>query len=315
MNVYELIYWFNNIFITDYDKGKIKKINVVYIRNAYNRIMRILLKQFTDNEKITVNKLKQINITQNMKNKLIDIIQNKKNEFISIKEKNKKNEFILYNKLNNIDGIGSKKAKDLIRLGIKNKNDLKKKKWQGLLNEQTRILINYDISKNISNNFINEIKPKLIYKNKVYLVGGFLRNKPFSKDIDIIFVKKKINDLEHYINYLKSNFNIIIYLNGCAKMSILIKPKLNTTDVSYSTNTYVKMDIFITNSEEKYFMILYGTGSKEFNIKMRSIAKRKGYILNQKGLLNIKTNKYTEVSSENDIFNFLNIKYVKPENR
>ena len=67
-------------------------------------------------------------------------------------------------------------------------------------------------------------------------------------------------------------------------------------------------------------MLLYAIGSKKSNIKMRSLARRKGYILNQYGLYKLKdyNTKNAEpmpVKSERDFFKILKIPYVSPHNR
>ena len=243
-----------------------------------------------------------------MKKKLTNIIQNKSSLTLTKEQKKEIDNFTLFNKLSNIDGIGSKKAKELIKLGISSINDLKKKNWNNMISEPTRILLKHNIFKKIPNIFIKELETKLKFKNKVILVGGYLRKKSYSKDIDIVFIKSKKNDIDEYINYLKNHFNIIPYLQGYNKIAILLQDPTKN-------KKYIKIDIFITNKKEKYYMILYGTGSKEFNIKLRSIARKKGYLLNQKGLFKINTKKQISVNSEKEIFKMLNIKYIKPENR
>jgi DNA polymerase/3'-5' exonuclease PolX len=46
---------------------------------------------------------------------------------------------------------------------------------------------------------------------------------------------------------------------------------------------------------------------------MRSIAKKQGYKLSEYGLM--KDNRIEKISSEEDIFNILGMKYVKPSER
>lgn len=308
MKLYELIYYFNNIFLNDHKLLNKKFSNdFIFIKIAYNNIIKLLNEQFSHTENITPEKINKLNITKNMQKKLINIIQKKSKISLTKIQKKEIDELTLINKLSNIDGIGSKKAEELIKLGITNINDLKKKEWNVMLTESTRILLKYRIFKKIPHKFIKLLEPKLKFNNKVKLVGGYLRKKPFSKDIDIIFIKTKKYDLDNYINYLEGQFTVIPYLRGPNKISMLLKEHKNIK--------YIKIDIFITNIIEKYYMILYGTGSKEFNIKLRSIARKKGYLLNQKGLFKKNTSEFIPVSSEKCIFKLLDIQYIKPENR
>ena len=66
-----------------------------------------------------------------------------------------------------------------------------------------------------------------------------------------------------------------------------------------------------------YFTLLYFTGSYTFNIEMRKKALEKGLSLSEYGYTDIKTKKLLEydVKSEKDIFDIIDFKYIKPENR
>ena len=59
---------------------------------------------------------------------------------------------------------------------------------------------------------------------------------------------------------------------------------------------------------------MYFTGNREFNIRMRAIAKNKGYLLNQYGLFK-KTGQRVPIRDERDIFKKLNITYVRTDQR
>jgi DNA polymerase/3'-5' exonuclease PolX len=48
---------------------------------------------------------------------------------------------------------------------------------------------------------------------------------------------------------------------------------------------------------------------------MRGIARKKGYSLNEYSLTNIKTGEKVYVDTEEDIFKFLNMDYVIPQDR
>ena len=71
--------------------------------------------------------------------------------------------------------------------------------------------------------------------------------------------------------------------------------------------------------EEKYlpWYLLYFGSSREFSKKIRTIASKLGYKLNEMGLYNKKTGKRIEFNpvEEKEIFDFLKIEYVPPEKR
>jgi DNA polymerase (family 10) len=58
---------------------------------------------------------------------------------------------------------------------------------------------------------------------------------------------------------------------------------------------------------------LYFTGSYEFNEKMRGIAKRQGYKLNEYGLY--KGEKLIQIYCEKDVFDILGMNYLEPKDR
>jgi DNA polymerase/3'-5' exonuclease PolX len=112
--------------------------------------------------------------------------------------------------------------------------------------------------------------------------------------------------MDKYVSFLKKHFDIYVYAHGNDKVSLILK--INTD--------YIKLDVFRTSKEYQHAMLLYAIGSKKFNIKMRSAAKRKGYILNQYGLYKLESlNKPIHVNSEKDFFTILNIPYVSYDKR
>jgi DNA polymerase (family 10) len=62
------------------------------------------------------------------------------------------------------------------------------------------------------------------------------------------------------------------------------------------------------------YAMLHFTGSKVHNIKMRAIAKEKGWLLNQHGLFD-KDSNLIKCSTEKEIFDKLEIDYIEPEFR
>lgn len=149
------------------------------------------------------------------------------------------------------------------------------------MNKTTQTYLTYNPLKQIPYDVIKNLESYITSynKNQVKLVGGYLRRKKTSKDIDLVFVSSsntnyetKTKEINMYIKYLEKYFTVIIYLRGNDKISLLIKLKKQYINLINKEKKYMKMDIFITDENEKHFMILYGTGSKEFNIKMRGIA-------------------------------------------
>jgi DNA polymerase/3'-5' exonuclease PolX len=82
----------------------------------------------------------------------------------------------------------------------------------------------------------------------------------------------------------------------------------------YKDNHIRRIDIRFVTNDSFASALLYFTGSGEFNVKMRNIAKEKGYKLSEYGLFDKDDNK-VKLKSEKAIFKFLGMDYVEPENR
>ena len=98
---------------------------------------------------------------------------------------------------------------------------------------------------------------------------------------------------------------------------------LYSIDVRYETKGQVsrrfyyrdiKFDVRICKFVHRGAMLLTRTGPAKFNIAMRSIAKKLGYKLNEYGVW-LGDSNLTEGMPEEKIFEFLNLAYVKPEDR
>jgi DNA polymerase/3'-5' exonuclease PolX len=73
----------------------------------------------------------------------------------------------------------------------------------------------------------------------------------------------------------------------------------------------------MTPEEEFAYAILYFTGSQNFNVAFRSYALEKGYSLNEHTLKPMKEGvpPVPSMKTEKDIFAFLGLEYVEPEQR
>jgi DNA polymerase (family 10) len=76
-----------------------------------------------------------------------------------------------------------------------------------------------------------------------------------------------------------------------------------------------RVDIRFSRQSQFGSMLLYLTGSKAFNIKLREIAIGKGYKLNEYGIEDRTTQSLKEYATEEEIFSSLSMDYVVPELR
>jgi DNA polymerase/3'-5' exonuclease PolX len=75
----------------------------------------------------------------------------------------------------------------------------------------------------------------------------------------------------------------------------------------------IKVDFFLAKPEEYLTTKLFAIGSGNFNIIMRTQAKKRGYLLNNEGLF--KNGKRVLVKNEKEIFELVGVSYREPSQR
>ena len=232
------------------------------------------------------------------------------------------------NNLLKVFGIGNKKIKELEKMNIYSINNLKRAKKNKkivLTHQQLLGLKYYDkMERKISRNTIITITDKLrtivnnIYdKNnnkkqqiEITNAGSFRAAKSYSGDIDLLVHCDKINIKlinEIITKLINEKIIVDIFLRGTKKIISVIN----------IDNKFYQMDILFINTRELPWYLLYFGSSRDFSKKIRLYASKKGYKLNEKGLFDKISGKKIKVhvEKEEDIFKFLKIKYIKPENR
>ena len=218
----------------------------------------------------------------------------------------------------NIPSIGPKTAKLLYeKLKIKNISNLEtainKGKLKGIfgIKEKTieNILKGIAIVKRgrermtlaqaagVADEFVSALK-KLPEVKKISTAGSLRRQKETVRDIDILVISqkpKKIMDA-----FIKIPSVMDVTAEGGTKASVRTKED-------------VQVDCRVV--EEKSFgaALVYFTGSKNFNIKIRQIAIKKGLKVNEYGVF--KKERFVCGKTEEEVFKSLGMSYVEPELR
>jgi DNA polymerase/3'-5' exonuclease PolX len=79
-----------------------------------------------------------------------------------------------------------------------------------------------------------------------------------------------------------------------------------------------RLDLLVVPTEQFPFALLYFTGSGDFNVAFRKHALSLGYTLNEHTMVPLKGSSAPMppgMKSEKDIFAFLGLRYVPPEER
>jgi DNA polymerase/3'-5' exonuclease PolX len=141
---------------------------------------------------------------------------------------------------------------------------------------------------------VEKLKP---YCKQIMVVGSIRRKKPECKDIDIVLIPA--NPLALHAEILR--------LGVCTADG----PKL--TRVFHEST---QVDIYYANEDTWGTLVLIRTGPMENNLRLCTLAKKKGWQLKAggDGLVDPQTNKKI-AGDEESIFAALGLKYLLPEQR
>lgn len=215
-----------------------------------------------------------------------------------------------------IYGIGAKTSKKLEKKHIRTIDQLKL--TPSVLSNAQSIGLKYfsQISKAIPRAEVTEhirymksiIKDPNMFGVGSTLAGSYRRGSLNPNDIDLIItapIKPFIDKLGNYV--------LATLSAGKQKWAGVVR----LPNSKYARRLdIIKADKPTDTSGAYWFALLYFTGSKEFNIKIRHIAKLRGYKMDQTGLYGISTGRRVAgIKSEQDIFKFLNVTYKPAPDR
>jgi len=274
-------------------------------------------KQLKNTKGIGQKTLDKIDEIINSDKKLLKEIKNTEN---SIEKKIKINDEL--QKLKTVTGIGPAKAKSLLEKNIsldilldafkKSNNEiLSNLTHHQLLGLKYYTDLEHKIPRNIIEQFDNNLKtifPQFKYK----ICGSYRRKKNESGDIDLLFSFDS--------NYPYLNLDLIV--NELIDKNIIVDSLTDKGDTKFmgfaklSDYKYaMRIDIRIIPEKSFPFGTLYFTGSKKTNTYMRNIAIKNGLKLSEYGLEDKNGKSIKNLNSEQDIFKYLNLDYLEPENR
>ncbi len=155
----------------------------------------------------------------------------------------------------------------------------------------------YDISEQFVAPILDYLK-SLEYVEEAVAGGSFRRRKATVGDLDIIAISDQGDDVcQAFVEYDSVNE---ILSQGETKASVSLRSGL-------------QVDLRVVKRESFGAALLYFTGSKAHNIHLRNIAVDKGYKLNEYGVY--KGDEKIVGETEEEIYEFFNMPYIKPELR
>ncbi|MEO0091941.1 MAG: DNA polymerase/3'-5' exonuclease PolX [candidate division WOR-3 bacterium] len=136
--------------------------------------------------------------------------------------------------------------------------------------------------------------------------GSLRRMKETIGDIDILVTGKNGQKIINYFTQMPEVTQVLA--SGSTKGSVIIG----------SGEEAIQVDVRFVEPKSYGSALQYFTGSKEHNIKLRSLAKEKGLKLSEYGIYEIRSNgkeKYIAGESEEDVYQAIGLPWMPPEIR
>jgi DNA polymerase beta len=174
------------------------------------------------------------------------------------------------------------------------------------------VLLEYNEEKNKEALSADSAEQKLPFNITADVCGSFRRGALQSGDIDIVLVNKGENttDISWQNDIVALLFEMNFIQERLAHGGFIFRGICKFPDLQY----YRRIDLFFAPRDSWGCMILFSTGSGDFNMSMREEAKRKGFKLAQINLT-APDGSIIPCPTEKDVFRALNLPYVKPSDR
>lgn len=232
-----------------------------------------------------------------------------------------------FEELQQIYGVGPAKVRELLKLGIQTVEQLRTevKKNPLLLNDKQKVGLQYyeDLLKRIPReememhrSALPQWLPEEMKSWETEIVGSFRRGAATSGDIDVLIrippatsstTAKRL--LAAYVDQMKKAGYIeeVLALGEHKCMAICRLKGLPAR----------RLDLLLTPDEEYAYALLYFTGSDQFNVAFRNHAQQMGYTLNEHRLAPLTADMPSPppMKKEDDIFRFLGLRYISPNER
>ena len=316
-------------FDIDHAQNKKKRLSNSFRLQAIDKILSVL--QNFPNKITSSEQLKGIKgIGKNTLERVDEILSKGKLDEIIPGLQNQ--DYLKYiDELSDIYGIGERTAFDLYKNhNVKSIDDLVKLYKSGKISLPDQVLMGlkyHDIAKgNIPreeiekiDEYLHEILLKIDPQLFGIICGSYRRMAPTSGDIDMLLVHPDVKTLNSKVK-LKKNY-LSIFINKLIDEGFIVD-SLTSPDVStkymgfckYNDKPVRRIDIRFIPYNSYYAAILYFTGPKDFNKRMRRLAISLGYSLSEYGLTD-ENGKLITVNSEKEIFDILGMEYLSPDKR
>ncbi len=135
---------------------------------------------------------------------------------------------------------------------------------------------------------------------KVSVAGSIRRRNETVRDIDILVASREPQQVIKFFADLKNIKSVPV--EGESRCTVILDNNL-------------QVDLRVVEESSYGSALQYFTGSKDHDVKLRQIAKRKNWKLNEYGLFNNVNNERIAGENEEEIYKALDLEYIEPELR
>jgi DNA polymerase (family X) len=220
--------------------------------------------------------------------------------------------------LTNINGVGPKTAQELADLGIKDLKDLEKRIKDGSLVEKGfSVKIAEKILMGLQEDKGDKTRMLLPYAQvQADKILAYLKKGPGVIAADPLGSLRRevstIGDLDFAVA-AKDPKEVVAYFVRMPGVSRIIDQGDNKGTVMLNSGIHV--DLLVGDPATYGALLQHFTGGKNHNIKLRTLALKKGLSLSEEGIKNVKTGKIIQTKTEDDFYKLLNMQTPPPEMR
>jgi DNA polymerase (family 10) len=139
----------------------------------------------------------------------------------------------------------------------------------------------------------------------IYVAGSLRRHKIDCGDIDLVIHEGDLPKLTSILN--------VIMVREQYELGFTKGTKANPSKLKWLVKDGTTIELYLAKPNALGAMLLYTTGSGDFNIRQRRVALSKGYKLSQYGLF--KHDELIAGDTEEGIFKELGMEWLTPEQR
>lgn len=231
--------------------------------------------------------------------------------------------------LTGVYGIGPVQAQKFMDAGITTLEDLSTQK----LTDAQRLGLDFyhDLQQRIPRSEIEQFSQILSeawvdFETQWEIVGSFRRRADSSGDIDVLVKQQPGMKLSELVDALAEMSSGNLFDDSLLVGTLAEGSKKFMGIIQLENNPARRLDILMVPEQEWPYALVYFTGSKEFNVKMRQRALDQGLTLNEHRLADSTTGRTPvfwdedldlpfEISEESDLFEVLDMDWVEPWDR